>query len=92
MSGIIIALFIAYILVCARGCWFTNRKSDQHVEPEKTEVDTTYEELDLTKMNTEDNYQSLRADAANNVAENDADCTCTELNKTRDVEDNYTNL
>ena len=29
-------------------------------EPKTTEVDTTYQELDLSKMNTEDNYQSLR--------------------------------
>ena len=92
MSGIIIRLFLAYIVLCARRRWFTNRKSEQHVEPRTTEVDTTYEELDLTKMNTEDNYQSLRVDAANNDAGNDVDCTYTELNKTRDVEDNYQSL
>ena len=92
MSGIIIGLFLAYILLCVRRRWFTNKKSEQHVEPGTTEVDTTYEELDLTKMNTEDNYQSLTADAANNDAENDVDCTHTKLNKTRDVEDNYQSL
>ena len=61
-------------------------------------MDTTYQELDLTKMNAEDNYQSLRVNAAsnnaasNNAASNDDDSTYTELSKTRDVEDNYQSL
>jgi hypothetical protein len=40
-------------------------------------------------MNTEDNYQSLRVNAASTDEE---DSTYTELSKTNDVENNYTNL
>ena len=95
MSGIIIGLFLAYILLCSRRRWFRNR-TQRHVEPRTTEVDSTYQELDLTKINKEDDYESLRVHAANNaasnVAENDEDSIYTELNKTRDVENNYQSL
>ncbi len=67
---------------------FKNRKPERKPESETTQVDTTYQELDLTKMNKEDNYQSLRV----NAASNDDDSTYTELKKTRDVEDNYQSL
>ena len=96
MSGVIIGLFLAYILFCSCRRWFRNRKSERHVEPGTAEVDATYQELDLTKMNKEDDYESLRVNAANNVAnnvaENEDDSTYTELNKTRDVENNYQSL
>ena len=59
VSGIIIGLFLAYILLCAHRRWFRNRKRKNNPEPQTTEVDTTYQELDLSKMNKEDNYQSL---------------------------------
>ena len=91
VAGIVIGLFLAYILFCSRRRWFRNR-TQRHVEPGTTEVDTTYQELDLTKINKEDDYESLRANAANNVAENDEDSTYTELNKARDVENNYQSL
>ena len=29
------------------------------IVPQTTEIETTYEDLDVTKMDTEDNYQSL---------------------------------
>ena len=66
-----------------------NTKPQSTPEPKTTEADTTYQELDLSKMNTEDNYQSLRVNAASTDEE---DSTYTELNKTNDVENNYTNL
>ncbi|CAB4042403.1 Hypothetical predicted protein, partial [Paramuricea clavata] len=66
MSGVIIGLFLAYIVLSAHRRWFRNRKPQKYCEPQETEVDTTYQELDLSKMNTEDNYQSLRVNAANN--------------------------
>ena len=92
MSGIIIGLFLEYISLCARRRWFTNRKSEQHVEPGTTEVDTTYEELDLTKINAEDNYQSLRVNVAINNVTNEDDLNYTALSQTRDVENNYQSL
>ena len=92
VTGIIIGLFLAYILQCSRRRWFRNRKSERPVEPGTTEIDSTYQELDLTKINKEDDYESLRVNAANNVAGNEDDSTYTELNKTRDVENNYQSL
>jgi hypothetical protein len=56
VSGIILGILFSYIASCSRRRWFRNRNP----EPKTTEVDTTYQELDLSKMNTEDNYQSLR--------------------------------
>ena len=93
VSGIIIGLFIAYILLCVRRRFFRNRKPKRNPEQQTTEVDTTYQELDLSKMNTEDNYQSLRVNSASNDALNDDDSTYTELNKgARDDENNYQSL
>ena len=91
VSGIIIGICLSYIVSCSRRK-FKNRNPHLNPEPKTTEVDTTYQELDLTKMNKEDNYQSLRVNAASNDARNDDDSTYTELNKTRDVENNYQSL
>ena len=96
VSGVIIGLFLSHIVSCSRRRWFTNRKPERNPEPKTADVDTTYQELDLSKMNTEDNYQSLRVNAASydagNRAGNDEDSTYTELSKTRNVEDNYQSL
>ena len=47
----------------------------------------------LSKMNKEDNYQSLRENVARiNDVTNDHESTYTELSKTRDVENNYQSL
>jgi peptidoglycan/LPS O-acetylase OafA/YrhL len=56
VSGFILGILFSYIVSCSRRRWFRNRNP----EPKTTGVDTTYQELDLSKMNTEDNYQSLR--------------------------------
>ena len=93
VSGIVIGLFLAYILLCVRRRWFRKREPGQNPEAQTTEVDPTYQELDLTKMNKEDNYQSLRVNAA--VSDQDAngsESTYTELSKTRDVENNNESL
>jgi MFS superfamily sulfate permease-like transporter len=97
VSGIIIGLFIAYFLFCVRRHFYRNRKPKRNPEQQTTEVDTTYQELDLTKMNTEDNYQSLRVNAAasNNavIPVNDDESAYTELNRgARDDENNYQSL
>ena len=88
MSGVIIGLLLACILLCACRRRFKNSKPERKPESETTQVDPTYQELDLTTMNKEDNYQSLRV----NAASNDDDSTYTELKKTSDVEDNYQSL
>jgi H+/gluconate symporter-like permease len=87
VSGIIIGILFSYIVSCFRRK-FTSRKSHSNPEPETTEADTTYQELDLSKMNTEDNYQPLRVNAASYAEES----TYTELSTTRDVENNYQSL
>ncbi len=91
VSGIIIGILLSNIVSRCRR-WFRNRRPERNPEPQTTEVDTTYQELDLSKMNTEDNYHSLRVNAASNDAPNDDDSTYTELNKTRDVENSYQSL
>ena len=91
VSGIIIGILLSYIVSCSRHK-FRSRNPHLNPEPKTIEVDTTYQELDLTKMNKEDNYQSLRVNAARKEAGNDDDTTYTELNKARDVENNYQSL
>ena len=49
--------------------------------------------MDVSKMNQEDNYQSLRGNVARiNDVTNDDESTYTELSKTRGTEDNYQSL
>ncbi|CAB3995578.1 Hypothetical predicted protein [Paramuricea clavata] len=85
VSGIIIGILLSYIVSCSRRKFRRRRQPRSNHEPKTTEADTTYQELDLTKMNTGDNYQSLRVNA-------EEESTYTELNQTRDVEDNYQSL
>jgi MFS superfamily sulfate permease-like transporter len=55
--GIIIGILLSYIASCCR----RSRKPHSNPEPKTAETDTTdYQELDLSQMNTEDNYRSLR--------------------------------
>jgi MFS superfamily sulfate permease-like transporter len=91
VSGIVIGILLSYIVWCSHRK-FRNRKPERNPEPKTTEADTTYQELDLTKINKEDNYQSLRVTAASNKAANDEESTYTELSKTRDEENKYQSL
>ncbi|CAB3977000.1 peroxidasin homolog [Paramuricea clavata] len=84
VSGIIIGILFSYIVWSSHRRWFRSRKPERNPETNTTAADTTYQELNLTQMNKEDNYQSLRL----NIASNDEESTYTELNKTRD-EENY---
>ena len=59
-------IIVAYIAWFCHRRWCTKRKPEQSPDPQPTEADTTYEELDLSKMNTEDNYQSLKRDVSIN--------------------------
>ena len=93
VSGIIVGILLSYIAWCSHRRWFRNRKPKRNPDQKPTEADSTYQELDLSKMNKEDNYQSLRGNVARiNDVTNDDDSTYTELSKTRDVEDNYQSL
>ena len=92
VSGIIIGILVCYIVWCSCRRWLRTRRPQSNPEAQTTEADTTYQELDLSKMNTEDNYQSLRVNAASNNVANDDDSTYTELSKTRDEENKYQSL
>ena len=93
VSGIIVGVILSYIVQCSHRRWFKNRKHKQSPDQQPTEADSTYQELELSKMNQEDNYQSLRENVARiNDVTNDDDSTYTELSKTRDVENNYQSL
>ena len=72
----------------------TRNKILTNPELETVEGDSTYQELDLTKTNKEDNYQSLilKGNTSSNNGGNDDDSTYTELTKVRDVENNYQSL
>ena len=90
VSGIILGIILSRVVFHFRR---KNKKPQQSIsEPPIPRVDTTYQELDLTKMNKEDNYQSLRGNAARNFGVNDDESTYTELKKTRKVENNYQSL
>ena len=87
MSAFIIGILISCIVFCCRRK-FKLRKPQPKRESTKCEVEESYQELDLTKMNPEENYQTLTVGAG--TAENDS--TYTELNKTREMENNYQSL
>ena len=93
VSGFIVGILVSYIAWCFHRRWFRNRKPKRNPDQQPTEADSTYQELDLSKMNKEDNYQSLRENVARiNDVTNDHESTYTELSKTRDVENNYQSL
>ena len=91
--GIIIGVLLSYIVWCSHRRWFRKRKPKRNPDEPPTEADSTYQELDLSKMNQEDDYQSLRGNVARiNDVTNDDESAYTELSKTRDTEDNYQSL
>ena len=93
LSGFIAGIFFSYIVWCSHRRWFSKRKPKRNPDEQPTKAESTYQELDVSKMNQEDDYQSLRGNVAriNDVTNND-ESTYTELSKTRDVEDNYQSL
>jgi hypothetical protein len=92
VSGIIIVILLSYIVWCSRRRWLRNRKPEQNPQAQTTEADTTYQALDLTKMNTEDNYQSLRKTKPQSNPE-PVDTTYQALDLSKmNSEDNYQSL
>ncbi|XP_028413754.1 interference hedgehog-like [Dendronephthya gigantea] len=91
VSGIIIGITFSYIVSCQRRKFRNSKSQQSKPKPPKSQVDSTYQELDLIKMNREDNYQSLRVNAARNDGVDD-ESNYAELNKTREVENNYQSL
>ena len=58
-SGVVFGYLLSYIVSCSRRKFRGIKPRQSNPEPSKSQVDKTYQELDLTKLNTEDNYQSL---------------------------------
>ena len=94
--GIIIVIFLLYIGWCSRRRWLKSRKPERNPEPQATVPDTSYQALDLTKMNTEDNYQSLRNTKPQSSPEpqrTEVDTTYQALDLSKmNTEDNYQSL
>ena len=92
LGVVIIGIVLSYIVWrCCRKS--RSSKHQSNPEPQTTEVDPTYQGLDLNKMNKEDNYQSLTGNyAASNDVGNEDESAYTELKKIRDVENQYQSL
>jgi MFS superfamily sulfate permease-like transporter len=73
VSGIIIGILLSYIVSCYRRK-LRSTKSQSNTKPQD---DATYQGLDLTKMNPEDNYESLRVNSASNDTAEDDDSAYT---------------
>ena len=93
VSGFIIGVLVSYIAWCSRRRWFRNRKPERNPYQQPIEADSTYQELNLSKMNKEDNYQSLKENVTRiDVVTHDDDSNYTVLSKTRDDEDKEQSL
>ena len=87
--GVVIERLLSCVVSCSR-CKFSSKKPRQsNREPSKPQFDKTYQELDLTKLNTEDNYQSLTVNQSAKHDNGNDDSTYTELSKSRKVESSY---
>ncbi|XP_028399308.1 contactin-4-like [Dendronephthya gigantea] len=95
LTGFIIGCIFSFIIYHSRRK-IQSRKTQSSPESPTTisRVDSTYQELDLRKMNTEENYQSLAGNAAarNKVGDECDNSTYTELNTSRDEGNNYQSL
>ena len=93
VCGIVVGILLSYVVYYSHHRWFRNKNPEQNPNLPPTEGDSTYQELDLAKVNTEDNYQSLTGNSVKvNCVANDDNSNYSELSKTRDVENNYQSL
>ena len=67
VAGFIPGFLFSYIVVWSHRR-FGKRKPRSKPEPETAKDNSVYQELDLTKMNSGDSYQSLRGNDAKNDA------------------------
>lgn len=78
-------------MVCSRRC--LKKYSKPQSSQETSNDDTIYQGLDLTRMNSGDNYQLLRVNSGGDDVAYENDNNYTELNDcTRDAEHNYQTL
>ena len=92
VSGMIIGIIFSFIFVYSRRKFRRKKPLQSNPKTPASQVDLTYQELDLKKMNKEENYQSLKVNATRNDGWNNGESTYTDLTKTREVENNYQSL
>ena len=90
---------VFFIGICSYVIWYCYHhrcRNNQLQKQNPDTVETTYQELDVTKMNTEDNYQPLLYTTPNSNFElrpTEVDATYEELDTTKmNTEDNYQSL
>ena len=66
LSGIISGIFLSFIALCCYRCCFRKQKLETNPKTPDAEPEGTYQELDLFRMNEENNYQSLTVNSASN--------------------------
>ena len=94
VSGIFIGIIFSYITWCSRRCYSKNRKPTQNSERQTADADSVYQEVDLSKMNVEDNNQSQKGNATTirEVANDEYSELYIDLSKVRDDENKYQSL
>ena len=96
LASLIFIGILSIIIWCFRRRWFRSRNLKRNPKLETNSVDSNYQELDLTKMNSEDNYQSLRFKTPQSKFEpqtTEIDTTYQQLDVTKmNTEDNYQSL
>ena len=92
--GVVIGCLLSYIVSCFRRKFRSEKPRQSNPERPKPQIDKTYEELDLTNLNIEENYQSLTMtnQSTRNDDGNEDDSNYTELSKTREAEKTYQSL
>ena len=85
LSGIVVGLFVAYVFVCSRRRWF-GKQTPEHILKRHEGKDEIYEEVDLQKMNAENNYWSMGGAIDGNKS------GYADLNRDRDAENDYQSL
>ena len=69
---------LGVVLIHLHRQWYRNKKPARNPELQTNTVDTIYQELMFTRMNKEDNYQSLRYETPHSNFEPET----TEVDKT----------
>ena len=93
LSGIIIGVLLSYAITVLSRRQLRNKKPSPKPESNISKDNTIYQDLDLTKMNTEDNYQSLQVNSAgDDEAYESVKSYYTDLNTIREDENNYQSL
>lgn len=88
VSDFVLGDLFSHILASSLRC-FRSRKSQSNTELQTPENNLNYQDLDITKMNAPENYESLTMNVVSNGEESENDPTYAQLSTTRDDENNY---